>query len=63
MDISGKIVLLRGASEGIGLATARLLVDQGAVARSAARLEQLASLLPDTLAVPTDMRDARAGQF
>jgi NADP-dependent 3-hydroxy acid dehydrogenase YdfG len=66
MDIAGKIVLLTGASEGIGLATARLLADQGAkvalVARSAARLEQLASLLPDALAVPIDMRDETAVQ-
>ena len=30
MDKAGKIVLLTGASEGIDLATARLLADQGA---------------------------------
>lgn len=64
MDIAGKNVLVTGASEGIGLATARLLAEEGAkvalVARSAAKLEQLASQLPNALAVATDMRDERA---
>jgi short-subunit dehydrogenase len=66
MDLAGKIVLLTGASEGIGLATARSLSHQGAkvalVARSAAKLQQLASALPESYAVPTDMRDETAVQ-
>ena len=66
MDIAGKIVLLTGASEGIGRATARLLAHQGAkvalVARSAPTLQQLANELPDAFAIPTDMRDEAAVQ-
>jgi short-subunit dehydrogenase len=66
VDIVGKIVLLTGASEGIGQATARLLAHQGAkvalVARSVEKLQQLASELPDALAVPTDMCDEIAVQ-
>ena len=66
MDIAGKMVLLTGASEGIGRATARLLAHQGAkialVARSATTLQQLASELPGAFAVPTDMRDEAAVQ-
>jgi short-subunit dehydrogenase len=64
MDIAGKIVIITGASEGIGLATTRLLARQGAkvalVARSDATLQKLASELPGALAVPTDMRDEKA---
>jgi short-subunit dehydrogenase len=66
MDIAGKIVLLTGASEGIGLATARYLSQRRAkvalVARSAAKLEPLAKALPEAYAVPTDMRDEAAVQ-
>ncbi|GHO62938.1 short-chain dehydrogenase [Ktedonobacter sp. SOSP1-52] len=66
MDIAGKIVLLTGASEGIGLATARLFAKLGArvalVARSEEKLQQLANALPDALAVPADMRDETAVQ-
>ena len=66
MDIAGKMVLLTGASEGIGRATARLLAHQGAkvalVARSAPTLQQLANELPDAFAVPTDIRDEAAVQ-
>ncbi|HKV83802.1 MAG TPA: SDR family NAD(P)-dependent oxidoreductase [Ktedonobacterales bacterium] len=64
MDISGKVVLITGASEGIGLATARLFAAHGArlalAARSAQKLEQLAAELPGSLAIPTDMRDEQA---
>ncbi len=66
MDIAGKIVLLTGASEGIGLATARLLTQQGAkvalVARSATKLQELASELPNARAFPADMREETAVQ-
>jgi NADP-dependent 3-hydroxy acid dehydrogenase YdfG len=64
MNIAGKVVLLTGASQGIGLATARFLTQKGArvalVARSAESIEQLAKELPDSLAIPTDMRDEQA---
>jgi len=60
MDIADKVVIVTGASSGIGLATARLLAGHGAkvalAARSADRLNQLAAELPDSFAVPTDMR-------
>jgi NADP-dependent 3-hydroxy acid dehydrogenase YdfG len=66
MDLAGKIVLLTGASEGIGLATARSLSQQGAkvalVARSAEKLQHLACTLPESYAVPTGMRDEAAVQ-
>ena len=64
MDINGKVAIVTGASGGIGLATARLFAQHGAkvalAARSAEKLNQLATELPDSLAVPTDMRDAAA---
>lgn len=64
MDITGNVVLITGASEGIGLATAQLFARHGArlalAARSAEKLERLAASLPDAIAIPTDMRDERA---
>ncbi len=61
MDIAGKVVLITGASGGIGLATARLLAQKGAklalAARSTEKLEQVAAELPDAIALPTDMRN------
>lgn len=59
VDVKNKVVILTGASSGIGLATARLLSEHGAklalVARSKDKLEKLAGELPDSLAVPADM--------
>jgi short-subunit dehydrogenase len=64
VEVRDKVAIVTGASGGIGLATARLLAARGAkvalVARSANRLEQLAGELPDSFAVPTDVRDAAA---
>ncbi|MBA3824342.1 MAG: SDR family oxidoreductase [Ktedonobacterales bacterium] len=66
MDISNAVVIVTGASSGIGLATARLLGAQGArvvlAARSADTLAQVAAELPDALAIPTDMSDVAAIQ-
>ena len=61
MDVKGKIVLVTGASEGIGAATASALTDRGAkvalAARSIDKLNELASELEDSLAVPVDMTE------
>ena len=66
MDISNKVVIITGASGGIGLATARLFAQKGArlalAARSAEKLEHIVSELPDAIALPTDMRDEYAVQ-
>lgn len=60
MDIKDKVIVVTGASAGIGLATAKLLGQQGAkvvlAARTADKIEAAAKELPDALAVPTDMR-------
>ena len=58
--LDGKVVIITGASTGIGAATARALIKLGCkltlAARSADKLEALAAELgPDALAVPTDI--------
>lgn len=60
--VSGAVVVITGASYGIGAATARVFAEAGAsvvlAARSAASLHQLASTLPGSpLVIPTDVSD------
>jgi short-subunit dehydrogenase len=59
MDITGKVVLVTGASEGIGAATARLLAARGAkvalAARSLDKLNELSGELAGSFTVQVDM--------
>jgi short-subunit dehydrogenase len=59
MNLQSKVVIVTGASSGIGLATARLFSKRGAklalVSRSVEKLKQLSAELPESFAVPTDM--------
>lgn len=64
MEVQDKVVIITGASMGIGEATARVFAEAGAklvlAARSADKLEAVAQGLPaqaETLVVPTDMTD------
>jgi NADP-dependent 3-hydroxy acid dehydrogenase YdfG len=64
MELQGKVVIVTGASMGIGEATARVFAEAGAklvlAARSADKLEAVAQSLPpqaEPLIVPTDMTD------
>lgn len=64
MDIQGKVVIVTGASMGIGAATARVFAEAGAklvlAARSSDKLAAVAGSLPATaeaLSVPTDVTD------
>ena len=65
LDLTDKVVIVTGASSGIGEATARALYEAGAqpvlAARRADRLAGLSEQLGGALAVPTDVRypDAR----
>lgn len=60
MQIDGKVIIVTGASGGIGLATARLLGSSGArvvlAARNEAALQDAAAEIPGSLVVRTDMR-------
>ena len=59
MQIKDKVVIVTGASAGIGLAAARLFCAQGArialAARSKRKLQALSRDMPDSLPVPADM--------
>lgn len=61
MDPAGAVMIVTGASSGIGVATARLAAAQGArvvlAARRTDRITALAAELPGALAVTTDLRD------
>jgi len=61
VDIRGKVVVITGASQGIGRATSQHLASLGAqivlAARSPEALQELARELPGALAVPTDVRE------
>ncbi len=60
MDVKDKIIIITGASEGIGKAVAEKLTVSGAkvvlAARSVDKLNRLAGQIPGALIVPTDMR-------
>jgi short-subunit dehydrogenase len=59
MEIKGKIVIVTGASQGIGLATAKLLSEKGAkiilAARSEDLIKNLEKELPGSVAIKTDV--------
>jgi short-subunit dehydrogenase len=61
MKVENKVVIVTGASSGIGLATAKLLAAKQAklalVSRSKEKLEQLSKTLPNSIAVPADMSE------
>jgi NADP-dependent 3-hydroxy acid dehydrogenase YdfG len=61
MKLDGAVVIVTGASSGIGAATARLASTRGAkvvlAARREDRIAALSAELPDSLAVATDVRD------
>jgi len=56
MNLQDKVVIVTGASSGIGWAAAKLLSKQGAklalVSRSKEKLQQLSAELPNSVAVP-----------
>ncbi|HEY0169338.1 MAG TPA: SDR family oxidoreductase [Jatrophihabitans sp.] len=64
LDLTGKTVIVTGASSGIGEATARALHAAGALpvlaARRADRLRELSEQLGGALAAPTDVTDPAA---
>ena len=66
LDLAGKVVVVTGASSGIGEAAARALYEAGALpvlaARRADRLNRLSEQLGGALAVPTDVTDPAARQ-
>jgi len=61
MSLKGKVVLVTGASTGIGAATARLLTEKGArvalAARSKDKLKALSAEMPGSFVAPVDLTD------
>jgi len=61
MEIKNKVVIVTGASKGIGLALARLLTEKGAkvalAARSKDKLEIISKELPDSFVAHADMTE------
>ncbi|MGA3031372.1 MAG: SDR family oxidoreductase [Candidatus Limnocylindrales bacterium] len=61
MELDGAVVIVTGASSGIGAATVRLAAEHRAkvvlAARRTDRIKELAAAWPDALAVTTDLRD------
>jgi short-subunit dehydrogenase len=61
MELNDRVIVVTGASSGIGEAFARLAAREGArlvlAARRAERLEALAAELPDALPITTDIRE------
>ena len=59
LDVRNKVVIVTGASSGIGLATVKLLAKKGAklalVSRSREKLERIAKRISNSLVVPNDM--------
>lgn len=63
MKIQDKVIIVTGASSGIGLATAKLLSKKGAkvvlVARSKEKLLKISKGLPNSLVISTDMTNEK----
>lgn len=61
MNIEGKVIIITGASSGIGRACAKLFSQHGAklilAARSKEKIESLSKELPNSLAIQTDMTE------
>ncbi|MGV7225868.1 MAG: SDR family NAD(P)-dependent oxidoreductase [Nitrosopumilus sp.] len=62
MKLLGKIALVTGGSRGIGLATAKILSENGATvvitAKNSQRLEKAASEISNAIGIPADIRNS-----
>jgi dihydroanticapsin dehydrogenase len=62
LKLLGKIALVTGGSRGIGLATAKILSENGATvvitAKNSERLEKAASEIPNAIGIPADIRNS-----